>query len=153
MYERASNKMCQAVRVLVAGCPVRLSTAFPDRDSSWSSSVRPGKCRYSSSNNDMAASFLILISSLPLMILTFDGMYSVLLTLYQIDRKLSKCNSMNVQFGLDKIEEWKFRHFTLLTLLATNVNGIRFRVEAEMCVSSLCTLNIMLKRYGGGGIK
>lgn len=50
----------------------------------------------------MTASLLILISSLPLMILTFDAMYSVLLTLYQIDRKLGKCNSM---YSVDEIEK------------------------------------------------
>ena len=58
----------------------------------------------------MTAFFLILISSLPLMILTVDAMFCVLLTLYQIDRNLSKCNSMCVQFSLDEIEKWKFRH-------------------------------------------
>jgi len=52
---------------------------------------------------DMTASFLILISSLPLMILTFDAVYSVLLTLYEINHKLIKCNS--TQFNLDEKEK------------------------------------------------
>lgn len=53
----------------------------------------------------MTASFLIRISSLPLMILTFDAMHSVLLAHYPIDHKLSKSNSMYVQFNLDEIEK------------------------------------------------